>query len=128
MEIVRITNGDMKKDGSNMEHTENDIAIIGMACRFPGNVNAPREFWEFLLAGGDGIVEVPPDRWENAAWYDADKEKPGKMYVNRGGFIRSIEQFDPQFFGISPKEAPHIDPQHRWLLELTYEALENAGL
>jgi acyl transferase domain-containing protein/NADPH:quinone reductase-like Zn-dependent oxidoreductase/acyl carrier protein len=107
---------------------DNDIALIGMACRFPGGVNGPREFWDFLLAGGDGIVEVPPERWENAAYYDADKEKPGKMYVNRGGFIRWLEQFDPQFFGISPKEAPHIDPQHRWLLELTYEALENAGL
>ncbi len=112
----------------NKDQTENDIAIIGMACRFPGNVNAPQEFWNFLLAGGDGIVEVPADRWENAAYYDANKERQGRMYVNRGGFIRGIDQFDPQFFGISPKEAPHIDPQHRWLLELTYEALESAGL
>jgi acyl transferase domain-containing protein/NADP-dependent 3-hydroxy acid dehydrogenase YdfG/acyl carrier protein len=112
----------------NRGQAEDDIALIGMACRFPGDVNGPGEFWDFLLSGGDGIVEVPPERWENAAYYDADKEKPGKMYVNRGGFIRWLEQFDPQFFGISPKEAPHIDPQHRWLLELTYEALENAGL
>ncbi|HEX5055444.1 MAG TPA: SDR family NAD(P)-dependent oxidoreductase [Gammaproteobacteria bacterium] len=119
-----IDNGS-KKDQA---QSENDIAIIGMACRFPGNVNGPGEFWEFLMQGGDGIVPVPPDRWENAAWYDPDREKPGKLYVNRGGFIDWLRQFDPQFFGISPKEAPHIDPQHRWLLELTYEALENAGL
>jgi acyl transferase domain-containing protein/NAD(P)-dependent dehydrogenase (short-subunit alcohol dehydrogenase family)/acyl carrier protein len=119
-----IDNGSKK----NQAQSENDIALIGMACRFPGKVNGPREFWEFLMAGGDGIVEVPPDRWENGAWYDQDREKPGKLYVNRGGFINWLQQFDPQFFGISPKEAPHIDPQHRWLLELTYEALENAGL
>lgn len=118
----------MKTEDGSRSHLNNDIAIIGMSCRFPGGVNSPQEFWSFLLAGGDGIVQVPPDRWDHAAYYDADKEKPNKMYVNRGGFIRDIDQFDPQFFGISPKEAPHIDPQHRWLLELAYEALENAGL
>lgn len=116
------------EDGSRSSHLNNDIAIIGMSCRFPGETNSPRAFWNFLLAGGDGIVQIPADRWDHSAYHDADKEKPNKMYVNRGGFIRNIDQFDPQFFGISPKEAPHIDPQHRWLLELAYEALENAGL
>ena len=115
-----------------MEHAksgrDNDIAIIGMSCRLPGNVRSPEDFWKFLLDAGDGIVPVPDDRWDNQAYYDKDKEKPNRMYVNRGGFLQTIDQFDPQFFGISPKEAPHIDPQHRWLLELTYEAFENAGI
>lgn len=109
-------------------HGMNDIAIIGMACRLPGKSNSPQQFWEFLLNGGDGIVDVPADRWDAEAYYDSDRNIPGKMYVRRGGFIENIDQFDPQFFGISPKEAPHIDPQHRWLLELAYESFENAGL
>lgn len=104
------------------------IAIVGMACKFPGNVSSPKEFFEFLLKGGDGITLVPSDRWDHVAYYDADKEKKNRMYVNQGGFLSDIDLFEPQFFGISPKEAPSIDPQHRWLLELTYEALENAGL
>ena len=105
-----------------------DIAIIGMACRFPGGARNPDEFFEFLLQNGDGIVCVPPDRWSNKAYYDADKEKKNRMYVNRGGFLEKIDQFDPLFFGMSPAEATRVDPQHRWLLELTYEAFENAGL
>lgn len=108
--------------------SENDIAILGMSCRYPGGVNSPEDFWSFLLAGGDGIVDVPADRWDSAAYYDEDREKKNKMYVKQGGFIKNIDQFDPMFFGISPKEAPQIDPQHRWLLELTYEAFENAGI
>jgi acyl transferase domain-containing protein/NADPH:quinone reductase-like Zn-dependent oxidoreductase/acyl carrier protein len=104
------------------------IAIIGMACRFPGGVNSPEEFWEFLLAGGDGIVSVPEDRWDSRAYHDADRSKKNRMYVNRGGFLAQIDQFDPLFFGMSPAEANRVDPQHRWLLEITYEAIENAGL
>ena len=122
---------DQKTENSNdlsISETDNDIAIIGMSCRYPGEVNSPKEFWEFLLGSGDGIVDVPADRWDNNAYFDPDKDKPNRMYVNRGGFISAIEQFDPQFFNISPKEAPHIDPQHRWLLELTQEAFENAGI
>jgi acyl transferase domain-containing protein/acyl carrier protein len=107
---------------------DSDIAIIGMSCRFPGDINSPEEFWQFLLAGGDGIVPVPLDRWDNKAYYDGDKDKKNKMYVSDGGFIKNIDQFDPLFFGVSPKEAPLIDPQHRWLLELTHEVFENAGL
>ncbi len=105
-----------------------DLALIGMACRFPGGNLHPRDFFQFLLNRGDGIVPVPADRWENKAWHDADKEKKNRMYVDRGGFLAGIDQFDPLFFGISPAEATRVDPQHRWLLELTYELLENAGL
>ncbi|WP_437668801.1 SDR family NAD(P)-dependent oxidoreductase [Sorangium sp. So ce131] len=105
-----------------------DIAIVGMACRFPGGANSPEAFWDFLMAGGDGIVPVPEDRWDSKAYFDPDRDKKNRMYVDRGGFIGGIDLFDPLFFGISPAEANQIDPQHRWLLELTYEALENAGL
>lgn len=105
-----------------------DIAILGFSCRFPGKVANATEFFDFLLAGGDGIVRVPSDRWDADSYYDADKDKKNKMYVNRGGFIEDIDLFEPQFFGISPKEAPAIDPQHRWLLELCYQAFENSGL
>lgn len=107
---------------------ENDIAIISLSCRYPGNIDSPQSFWQFLLNAGDGIVDVPADRWDNDAWFDSDKEKANKMYVNRGGFLQNIDKFDPQFFNITPKEAPHIDPQHRWLLELTEELFENAGI
>ncbi|QIL90220.1 SDR family NAD(P)-dependent oxidoreductase [Microbulbifer sp. SH-1] len=118
----------LEPHGNDHNIMENDIAIVGMSCRLPGNVNNPESFFAFLLDGGDGIVEVPGDRWENSAYYDQDKDKPNKMYVNQGGFIKNIDLFDPQFFGISPKEAPHLDPQHRWLLELAYEVFENAGM
>lgn len=105
-----------------------DIAILGFSCRFPGDIDNANEFFEFLLAGGDGIIKVPEDRWDADAYYDEDKEKKNKMYVQRGGFINDIDLFDPQFFGIAPKEAHYIDPQHRWLLELSYQALENSGI
>ncbi len=105
-----------------------DIAIVGMACRYPGNVSSPKQFLQFLLEGGNGIIDIPPERWDIHSYYDPDKTKPNRMYVKRGGFVNQIDQFDPLFFGISPKEAPHIDPQHRWLLEITQEALENAGI
>ncbi|HET9954020.1 MAG TPA: beta-ketoacyl synthase N-terminal-like domain-containing protein, partial [Polyangiaceae bacterium] len=108
--------------------TSDDIAIIGMACRFPGGVMNPQQYWEFLLTGGDGIVPIPGERWDSKAYYDPDRAKKNRMYVERGGFIGGLDQFDPIFFGISPAEANQIDPQHRWLLEVTYEALENAGL
>jgi non-ribosomal peptide synthase protein (TIGR01720 family) len=110
------------------ETNHQDIAILGFSCRFPGKVANATEFFDFLLAGGDGIVRVPSDRWDADSYYDADKDKKNKMYVNRGGFIEDIDLFEPQFFGISPKEAPAIDPQHRWLLELCYQAFENSGL
>lgn len=116
------------ESSSRQKYRENDIAVIGMSCRLPGGSDDPRQFYEFLLSGEDGIVSVPNDRWDSTAYFDPDKDKSGRMYVNQGGFIKNIDQFDPQFFGISPIESPNIDPQHRWLLELSYEAFENAGI
>src|SRR5205085_9515915 len=103
------------------------VAIIGMACRYPGG-RTPQEFWEFLLRRGDGVGEIPPERWDTAAYYDPDPEAPGKMYVRRGAFLPDFDLFAPAFFGISPREAQFMDPQQRLLLELHWEALENAGV
>ncbi|ARV58847.1 hypothetical protein BZZ01_09550 [Nostocales cyanobacterium HT-58-2] len=103
------------------------IAIIGMGCRFPGGVNDSQQFWQLLSNGIDAITEIPKDRWDVDAYYDPNPEIPGKMYTKRGGFLQQVDQFDPQFFGISPREAISMDPQHRLLLEVSWEALENAG-
>ena len=104
------------------------IAIIGVGCRFPGGVNDTRSLWKLLVEGREGVVEVPPDRWNVERYYDAEAGLPGKSMVRRGGFIDDIDQFDPQFFGISPREAPYVDPQHRLLLETAWEAIEDAGV
>src|SRR5881394_970769 len=104
------------------------IAIIGVGCRFPGSVSSKDALWKLLIEGREGIIEVPPDRWNVARYYDAEPGVGGKSIASRGGFIDAIDQFDPQFFGISPREAPYVDPQHRLLLETSWEAIENAGL
>ena len=103
------------------------IAIIGMSCRFPGGANDPETFWQLLHDGVDAITEVPGQRWSIDAYYDPDKDAPGKMYTRSAGFLQEIDQFDPEFFGISAREAVSIDPQQRLLLEVSWEALENAG-
>ena len=104
------------------------IAVIGMGCRFPGGADTPDEFWRLLSAGHDAISAVPEDRWDAAAWYDPDPQAPGKMYTRNGGFLQQIDRFDAGFFGISNREAQSIDPQQRLVLEVSWEALENAGL
>jgi acyl transferase domain-containing protein/acyl carrier protein/ribosomal protein S18 acetylase RimI-like enzyme len=104
------------------------IAIIGMACRFPGNVNTPDEFWNFLCSGRSGIIDVPKDRWNSKDYYDANPDAPGKMWTTKGGFLRDIDTFDAAFFGISRREARMLDPQQRLLLETTWHALEDAGI
>ncbi|MCB9541167.1 MAG: hypothetical protein H6703_01800 [Myxococcales bacterium] len=105
-----------------------EVAIVGMACRLPGGVRDPDALWRLLVEGREGIVEVPPDRWDVDAWYDPDPEAPGKMVTRRGGFIDGIDRFDAAFFGMAAAEARSVDPQQRMLLELTWEALERAGI
>ena len=103
------------------------IAVIGMACRLPGGVEDPEDFWTLLDRGRDGLVEVPSDRWDIDAYHDPAGETPGKMVCRRGGFIEGIDRFDPRFFGMSLGEAPAVDPQQRLLMETCWNALERAG-
>ncbi|WP_028545526.1 type I polyketide synthase [Paenibacillus taiwanensis] len=106
-----------------------DVAIVGISCRFPGGANSPEEFWDVLIKGVNGICEMPADRWDVDHYYSDDKEEPGKMYSRKGGFLNvPIDRFDQKFFNISPKEAKSLDPQQRLLLELTWEAFENGGI
>ncbi len=103
------------------------IAITGIGCRYPGGADAPDAFWQLLCNGVDGVSEVPPSRWAVDSVYDPDPAVPNKMNTRWGGFLEQIDQFDPQFFGIAPREAATMDPQQRLLLEVTWEALEDAG-
>ncbi len=104
------------------------IAVVGIGCRFPGGEAGPLDFWRFLLGGGDGIREVPPDRWDVDALYDPDPRAPGKMTTRWGGFLSDVRRFDARFFGVSAREAAAMDPQQRLLLEVAWEAFEDAGL
>ena len=115
--------------GGQADHAElaEPIAVIGLACRFPGGAVNPEDYWRILRGGVDVISEVPSDRWDIGAFYDANPEAPGKMYSRWGGFLDSIDLFDAAYFGISPREAAALDPQQRLLLEVTVQALENAG-
>ncbi|MCX6043710.1 MAG: type I polyketide synthase, partial [Chloroflexi bacterium] len=103
-----------------------DIAIIGMACRFPG---APdwRTLWENLQQGVDSIIDIPPDRWPATGWYDANPKQPHTAYIRAGGFLEAVDQFDAAFFQIAGPEAEIIDPQQRVFLEEAYHAIEDAG-
>ncbi|MDM0053046.1 type I polyketide synthase [Variovorax sp. J22R115] len=103
------------------------IAIVGMACRFPGGADDPEAFWRLQCGGHDAIGRVPADRWDADACYDADARTPGTAYTRHGGFIDGVDLFDAHYFGISPREAAEMDPQHRLMLELSHAALENAG-
>ncbi len=103
------------------------IAIIGMGCRFPGGVDSPAAFWDLLQQGEDAVTDVPTDRWNMDDYYDPNPDRPGKIYTRKGGFLtQPVDRFDPQFFGISAREAISLDPQQRLLLEVSWEALEQA--
>jgi acyl transferase domain-containing protein/acyl carrier protein len=120
---------DMRTKLETLEQAKTEpIAIIGMACRFPGGANTPEAFWQLLYNGVSPITEVPASRWDVNRYYDPNPEAQGKVYTRWGGFIDQVDQFDAQFFGITPREAMAMDPQQRMLLEVAWEALERAGM
>jgi malonyl CoA-acyl carrier protein transacylase len=125
--LVELRETKAKLQSLEMEKTE-PIAIIGMSCRFPGGAENLEKFWHLLRHGKDAITEVPQDRWDIDDFYAADRDAPGKIYTRYGGFVEYLQEFDASFFGITPREARVLDPQHRLLLETTWEAIENAAL
>ena len=104
------------------------IAVIGMACRLPGDIDSPDLLWDALLRGDDLITEVPAERWDINEIYDPEPGVPGRSVSRWGGFLDDVAGFDFEFFGYGEREATAIDPQQRLLLETSWEAIEHAGL
>lgn len=104
------------------------VAVIGMACRLPGGINSPQQLWDALLQGRDLVTEVPSDRWDADDYYDPEPGVPGRSVSKWGAFLDDVAGFDPEFFGINEREATAMDPQHRLLMETSWEAAEHAGL
>ena len=103
------------------------IAVIGLGCRVPGGGDDAPSFWKLFATASTRSGPMPADRWDADALYDPDPATPGRIATRAGGFLETVDQFDPGFFGIAPREAQGMDPQQRLLLEVAWEALEHAG-
>ena len=114
-------------EGGPAERAGEEIAIVGMACRFPGADNL-EAYWNLCWEGRDAITEIPAERWNASALFDPDPAAAGKSYSRWGGFLKHLDQFDAGFFEMSPREAVHLDPRQRLALELSWEALEDASV
>ena len=105
------------------------VAVVGVACRFPGGITDMDSYWRFIAEGRDAVIPIPAERWDWKRHYDADRDAPGTMYTKEAAFLTSpIDTFDPLFFGISAKEALQLDPQQRLLLEMSWRAFEDAAI